>query len=154
MIALDEGGHVNYLIRQIEATRNIRVWYGTEVVDGYGDTALTGFALRCGRSVESVPASALFVLIGARPHTAWLPPTITRDPWGFIVTGTNLLIDGSPPPHWPLQRPPQGFETTIPGVFAVGDVRHGSTKRVASAVGEGSIVVRQVHHYLDTSTGA
>jgi len=91
---------------------------------------------------ESVPAAGLFILIGAEPFTGWLPGAIARDQWGFIVTGPDAA------PRWPLPRAPFPFETTAPGVFAVGDVRHGSVKRVASAVGEGSIAVRLVHDYL------
>ena len=91
---------------------------------------------------ESLPAAGLFILIGAQPFTGWLPGAIARDQWGFIVTGPDAA------PHWPLPRAPFPFETTTPGVFAVGDVRHGSVKRVASAVGEGSIAIRLVHDYL------
>jgi thioredoxin reductase (NADPH) len=84
----------------------------------------------------------LFILIGAQPFTGWLPAAIERDQWGFVLTGPDAA------PHWPLPRVPFPFETTAPGVFAVGDVRHGSVKRVASAVGEGSIAIRLVHDYL------
>ena len=91
---------------------------------------------------ESLPAAGLFVLIGAQPFTGWLPDAIARDQWGFILTGPDA------PPYWPLRRAPFPFETTTPGVFAVGDVRHGSIKRVASAVGEGSVAIRLVHDYL------
>jgi thioredoxin reductase (NADPH) len=89
-----------------------------------------------------VPAAGLFVLIGAEPFTAWLPASVRRDPWGFIPTGPDIA------PHRPPGRPPLLLETTTPGVFAVGDVRHGSVKRVASAVGDGSIAIRLVHEYL------
>jgi thioredoxin reductase (NADPH) len=91
----------------------------------------------------------LFVLIGAQPHTGWLPDTIQRDRWGFVVTGADLLRHSTPPPGWPLERPPMPFESSMPGVFAVGDVRHGSIKRVASAVGEGSVAIQLVHQYLN-----
>ena len=95
-------------------------------------------------------AEALFVLIGAEPHTAWLPDSVLRDPDGFVLTGADPLGPGGPPSGWPLERSPMRFETSVPGVFAVGDVRHGSVKRVASAVGEGSVAVRLLHDYLDT----
>jgi thioredoxin reductase (NADPH) len=91
---------------------------------------------------ESVPAAGLFILIGAEPFTDWLRGEVARDRWGFILTGPDAA------PHWPLARALFPFETTTPGVFAVGDVRHGSVKRVASAVGEGSIAIRLVHDYL------
>jgi len=90
-----------------------------------------------------LPASALVVLIGAVPHTDWLPPHIGRDAHGFIPTGSDLPQDGNPAARWTLPRPPLPLETSMPGVFAAGDVRHGSVKRVASAVGEGSIAAFQ-----------
>ena len=85
-----------------------------------------------------------FVLIGADPHSDWLADTVERDSRGFLVTGSDLV-------HWPLDRPPLPQETSTPGVFAAGDVRHGSVKRVASAVGEGAAAIQQIHHYLATS---
>jgi thioredoxin reductase (NADPH) len=88
------------------------------------------------------------VLIGAAPRTQWLPAAIQRDRWGFVVTGPDLLAGGSPPEAWPLPRQPSFLESSVPGVFAVGDVQHGSVKRVASAVGEGSIAIRMIHDYL------
>ena len=95
-----------------------------------------------------MPATALFVLIGAEPHTDWLPDSIRRDRWGFVLTGSDLFEEGRLPAGWPLERPPMAFETSLPGVFAVGDVRHRSIKRVASAVGEGSVAIRLVHDHL------
>jgi thioredoxin reductase (NADPH) len=140
----------DYLVQELQATPNIAVRYRTETVAGHGDGRLTGLTLkdRTSGATETVPATALFVLIGAEPHTDWLPEAIRRDRWGFVLTGTDLLQDGRPPVGWPLDRPPMLFETSLPGVFAVGDVRHGSIKRVASAVGEGSVAVRLVHEYL------
>ena len=88
------------------------------------------------------------MLIGAEPRTQWLPASIVRDRWGFVVTGTDLLAGGHPPAGWSLPRSPMFLETSLPGVFAVGDVRRGSVKRVASAVGEGSIAIRLVHDFL------
>jgi thioredoxin reductase (NADPH) len=95
-----------------------------------------------------IPAAALFVMIGARPQTDWLPPAILRDPYGYILTGEDLIQHGRPIPDWPLQRSPLMMETSLPGVFAVGDVRHNSLKRVAAAVGDGSIAVQFVHQYF------
>jgi thioredoxin reductase (NADPH) len=140
----------DYLVRELEATGDVTVRYDTEVVDGHGDGRLSGLTLRdrTTGATETVPATALFILIGAEPHTGWLPGTVRRDRWGFVVTGTDLLQDGQPPMGWPLDRPPMPLETGLPGVFAAGDVRHGSTKQVASAVGEGSVAVRLVHEYL------
>ena len=93
-------------------------------------------------------AAALFVLIGAEPRTQWLPGAVRLDQWGFVVTGTDLLHDGRPGKEWPLRRLPMFLESSLPGVFAAGDVRHGSVKRVASAVGEGSIAIRLVHDHV------
>ena len=98
---------------------------------------------------EKVSAYALFLMIGARPHTEWLPPEIARDEAGFVITGQDLLDRDGGRSTWPLRRPPFPLETGIPGVFAVGDVRHGSGKRVASAIGEGSVVVSMVYQYLE-----
>jgi thioredoxin reductase (NADPH) len=142
----------DYLVQEIHAALNITVRLGVEVVDGHGDGRLASLTLRDRQSgaTETVPAAALFVLIGAEPHTGWLPQAIRRDRWGFVVTGADLLQDGTPPPGWPLDRPPMPFESSMPGVFAVGDVRHGSVKRVASAVGEGSVAIQLVHQYLNS----
>jgi thioredoxin reductase (NADPH) len=139
-----------YLVRELEATANLTLRYNTEAVAGHGDGRLSSLTLndRILGATETVPATALFVLIGAEPHTGWLPDTLRRDRWGFVVTGTDLLVDGQPPAGWPLDRPPMPLETSLPGVFAAGDVRHGSTKRVAGAVGEGSVAIRLVHEYL------
>jgi thioredoxin reductase (NADPH) len=95
-----------------------------------------------------VNAVALFVLIGAEPRTQWLPDAVRRDQSGFVVTGTDLLQGGQPDEQWPLRRLPMFLESSLPGVFAVGDVRHGSVKRVAAAVGEGSTAIRLVHDHL------
>ena len=106
--------------------------------------------LACDASGETrqVPASALFIFIGAQPQTEWLDGAVERDERGFILTGQDLLYDGKPPKSWTLDRDPGLLETNVPGVFAVGDVRHGSIKRVASGVGEGSVAIQFVHQYL------
>jgi thioredoxin reductase (NADPH) len=134
----------DYLIRQIEAAPNVEVRYRCEVAGGGGSGHLDQLLLRDRDSgqAELVPAAGLFILIGAQPFTGWLPEAIKRDPWGFILTGPDTGQD------WPLQRAPFLLETTTPGVFAVGDVRHGSMKRVASAVGDGSTAIRLIHDYL------
>jgi thioredoxin reductase (NADPH) len=139
-----------YLITEIDSTPNIAVRYNVALTGGAGTGRLESLTLRDGQSgtTETVPASAVFVLIGAEPRTQWLPDDVERDRWGYVVTGTGLMAGGHPPEHWPLQRPPMLLESSLPGVFAVGDVRRGSVKRVASAVGEGSIAIHLVHDYL------
>jgi thioredoxin reductase (NADPH) len=139
-----------YLLKEIEEAPNIEVRYGTEVVDGGGQGHLEWLTLRDRETGEQskVDASGLFLLIGARPRTEWLPEAIQRDARGYVVTGATLTAPSAPPQSWPLERAPLSLETSVPGVFAVGDVRSGSVKRVASAVGEGSIVVSEVHQHL------
>jgi thioredoxin reductase (NADPH) len=140
----------DYLIKELEAAGNIDIRFNTHVIDGGGEGRLERLVLKDSLSglTETVPAAALFVLIGARPHTDWLPQEIERDQWGFIPTGQDLLHDGRFPQGWHLEHPPLLLETSIPGVFAIGDVRHRSIKRVASAVGEGSVAIKLVHEYL------
>jgi thioredoxin reductase (NADPH) len=140
----------DYLVKEIEALPNLAVSPHTEAVDGHGRGHLEALTLRDNRdgTTRTVPATALFVMIGAEPRTDWLAGTVERDPQGYVLTGHDLLRDGRPPPGWPLDRPPRLFETSLPGVFAAGDVRHRSVKRVASAVGAGAIVVQLVHEYL------
>jgi thioredoxin reductase (NADPH) len=139
-----------YLIREIESAPNIAVRYGVAVTDGAGQSRLEGLTLTDLESgaAETVNAVALFVLIGAEPRTQWLPEAVRRDQSGFVVTGTDLLQGGQPDEQWPLRRLPMFLESSLPGVFAVGDVRHGSVKRVAAAVGEGSIAISLVHDHL------
>jgi thioredoxin reductase (NADPH) len=122
-----------YLLDEISGTDNIEVRLSTEVVDAEGDGRLELIALRTESGVVTEPAGALFILIGAQPRTEWLPPEIERDARGFVTTGSD-------------------FGTTVPGVFAIGDVRAGSVKRVASAVGEGSVVIQRVHQYVESTT--
>ena len=139
-----------YLIDEIDAATNIDVAVGTEVVGGGGDGRLQRLVLadRAAGSRRTVEAAALFVLVGAKPHTGWLPASVARDQWGFVLTGGDL--DGAEQgSRWPLERPPQALESSHPGCFAVGDVRRGSVKRVASAVGDGAVVVVQVHDHLE-----
>ena len=139
-------GMSHYLTREIAATSNIDVRVNTEVIGGSGEGRLQQLVLadRATDEKETVAADALFVLIGADPHTDWLPPDIARDPNGFLLTGDEL--SGSC--NWPLTRRPYSLETSMPGVLAAGDVRRSSVKRVASAVGEGSIAIRLVQSLL------
>jgi thioredoxin reductase (NADPH) len=143
-------GMSDYLITQIASTPNIAVRHNVVVAGGGGTDRLESltFQDRVSGTTETIPATAMFVLIGAEPHTRWLPDHIARDQWGFVVTGTDLLAGAAAPQGWPLPRPPMLLESSLPGVFAAGDVRRGSVKRVAAAVGEGSIVIRLIHDYL------
>jgi thioredoxin reductase (NADPH) len=146
-----EAGMSDYLIKQIHSTPNISVRTTTEVVDAYGGQRLEGLVLeqRETGAREELQAAGVFVLIGAEPRTDWLHGVLERDNRGFILTGADAVSE-----RWPLARPPLPFETSMPGVFAVGDVRHGSVKRVAGAVGEGSVAIGSVHQYLANSDGA
>jgi thioredoxin reductase (NADPH) len=141
----------DYLVKEFQANDAITVRLGTQVVGAGGAGRLEQLTLHDGRTgaTETVPAAALFILIGAQPRTDWLTGTLGRDEHGFILTGPDLLHGGRPSPGWPLDRVPLPLETSLPGVFAAGDVRHRSIKRVASAVGEGSIAIQLVHDYLD-----
>ena len=139
----------DYLIREIDAAPNIDVLYGVQVVDGAGTDRLESLVLedRPTGARRTVPAGGLFVLIGAQPHTEWLGTDVARDQWGFILTGPDL--PGEDDVDWPAGRPPLPHETSLPGVFAAGDVRRGSVKRVASAVGDGATTIPVVHRYLE-----
>ncbi|MFC4692308.1 MULTISPECIES: NAD(P)/FAD-dependent oxidoreductase [Geodermatophilus] len=141
-----DAGMSHYLARQVEGTPGVEVRTGTEVVGGGGDGRLDHLVLRdrASGAEETVSAQALFLMIGARPHTEWLPPAVERDPAGFVVTGPDVSAGAVRA----LGRPPLPLETSLPGVLAAGDARHGSVKRVASAVGEGSIAIRLVHQLL------
>ena len=139
-----------YLIEQIEQTPNIQVWTHAGVAEAHGDTRLEGISVRCSDTdkIERVPANAMFIFIGALPRTDWLAGVVERDDRGFILTGPDLMRNGERPKGWTLERDPFLLETNVPGLFAVGDVRHGSVKRVASGVGEGSVAVQFIHQYL------
>lgn len=142
-------GMSDYLITQLQGTPNVMVRLGTQVTDGHGDTRLRALTLEDldTRRHKQVPTPAVFVMIGAQPHTGWIRDALALDDHGFILTGQDL-----PPARWPLTRAPLPFETSLPGVLAAGDVRYGSIKRVAAAVGEGSVAVGSVHQYLTTTT--
>src|SRR5215471_12348492 len=139
-----------YLIDQIKKTASIEIWAHASVAEVHGETHLEEISFLCSdtNKTERVPATAMFIFIGALPRTEWLASIIERDERGFILTGPDLLRDGQRPKGWPLERDPFLLETSVPGVFAVGDVRHGSIKRVASGVGEGSVAVQFIHQYL------
>jgi thioredoxin reductase (NADPH) len=140
----------HYLIEQIEKTPNIEVRTHTSVVEVHGETHLSEITIQHEGSAEreKLPASSLFIFIGAQPRTEWLDGLIRRDERGFILSGPDLLTEGKRPEGWTLDRDPGLLETNVPGIFVVGDVRHGSVKRVASGVGEGAVVVQFMHQYL------
>lgn len=139
-----------YLIDQIGQTENITVELQTRILEVHGEDHLEAITVACDKSgsVDRIPASSLFIFIGAQPRTEWLDGLIERDQRGFIITGQDLMRDGKRPRGWEADRDPGLLETSVPGVFAVGDVRHGSIKRVASGVGEGSVAIQFVHQYL------
>lgn len=139
-----------YLIEQIKATNNIKVRLSTQVIEALGENQLESITLKNSQTgkVETVPTQALFIFIGAKPNTNWLNDFVLRNKKGFILTGSDLLQSKQRPASWNVNREPFLFETSVPGVFAIGDVRYQSVKRVASAVGEGSVAVRFVHQYL------
>jgi thioredoxin reductase (NADPH) len=141
-----------YLVDRIHDTPNVEVIANSVVVSVRGEGRLESI------TVENVmthdrcefPAAAMFIFIGTAPRTGIVAGLVERDAQGFILTGRDLMIDGRPPRDWPLKRDPFLFETSVPGVFAAGDARKGSGKRVASAVGEGSATVSMIHEYLET----
>jgi len=139
-----------YLIDQIKKTLNIQVQTRSQVVEVHGDTHLEAVSIRGGDNghAKTVPTNLLSIFIGAEPNTDWLSGVVERDERGFILTGADLVRDGKRPAGWQLERNPYWVESSVPGIFAAGDVRHGSVKRVASGVGEGSIAVQFTHQYL------
>jgi thioredoxin reductase (NADPH) len=139
-----------YLIDQVKEMSNIEVWAHGSVAEAHGEMHLEEISILCSdtNKLERVPASAMFIFIGALPRTEWLANVVERDERGFILTGPDLIREGQHPKGWALDRDPYLLETNIPGLFAVGDVRHGSVKRVASGVGEGSVAVQFIHQYL------
>jgi thioredoxin reductase (NADPH) len=139
-----------YLIDQVQRTPNIQLWTHASVAEVHGDKRLEEISVLCSDTdrVERVPANSMFIFIGALPRTEWLAGLVERDDRGFILTGPDLIKAGQRPKSWTPDRDPFLLETNVPGIFAVGDVRHGSVKRVASGVGEGSVAVQFIHQYL------
>jgi thioredoxin reductase (NADPH) len=140
----------NYLVSQIESHEKITIWPHSIVAEVKGDANLEEITIADTTTgdTQTAPAFALFIFIGASPHTDWAADLVRRDPQGFILTGRSLTRSGRRPQGWHLDRDPFFLETSVPGIFAAGDVRHRSVKRVASAVGEGSMAVQFVHQYL------
>src|SRR5690242_3572434 len=147
-----EAGMSQYLVDQIRKTEAIQVELNSHIVEVFGNDRLESISIYCATSgdTQRVQANALFIFIGAAPGTEWLAGIVEREAKGFVLTGPDLLCDGKPPKTWPLERTPWLLETSVPGIFAAGDVRHRSIKRVASGVGEGANAVQFVHQYLST----
>jgi thioredoxin reductase (NADPH) len=139
-----------YLIDQIKQTPNIEVWPQTSVREVHGEQHLEEISVHCSNTgtTDRVPARSLFIYIGALPRTDWLGDLVQRDARGFILSGPDLVRDGKRPQGWTIDRDPSLLESSVPGIFVVGDVRHGSVKRVASGVGEGAVAIQFVHQYL------
>jgi thioredoxin reductase (NADPH) len=139
-----------YLIKQLKETTNIQIEFDSSVVEAHGQDHLEAISVQCtvSNEVNRVPANSLFIMIGAAPNTRWLADIVERDEHGFILSGRDLMREGKRPKGWQVDRDPGLLETNVPGIFVVGDVRHGSVKRVASGVGEGSVAISFVHQYL------
>jgi thioredoxin reductase (NADPH) len=139
-----------YLINQLQETSNVQIEFNSSVVEAHGENHLEAISVHCTSSNDTnkVPANSLFVMIGAAPNTQWLAGMVDRDEQGFILSGSDLMRSGKRPKGWQMDRDPGLLETNVPGIFVVGDVRHGSVKRVASGVGEGSVAISFVHQYL------
>ncbi|MDQ3929497.1 MAG: FAD-dependent oxidoreductase, partial [Chloroflexota bacterium] len=145
-------GMSQYLVEQIGATPNIYVLYNSSVAEVHGTNHLEAISVANAATgeVTMLPTGALFIFIGALPRTEWVSDLLQRDAMGFLLTGPDLMKDGKPPPGWNVRRQPFWLETNVPGIFVAGDVRHRSVKRMATAVGEGSMAVQFVHQYLST----
>jgi thioredoxin reductase (NADPH) len=143
-------GMSEYLVKQIEDMPNIEVRANSGVAEAFGEDHLERLTIKNSATgeEEKVPARSLFIFIGAAPRTEWLDGVVERDERGFILSGPDLMRHGKCPKNWTADREPYLLETSVPGIFVAGDVRHGSVKRVASGVGEGSIAVQFIHQYL------
>jgi len=145
-----------YLVDQIKNTPNIKVRLRTTVVEVHGESRLEAITIfdAAKNQKETLSTNALFIFIGALPHTEWLQNVVQRDDHGFILTGPDLPrgeSNGHFPQGWKLNRDPFWLESSQPGIFVAGDVRHGSVKRVAAGVGEGATAVQFIHQYLSSA---
>ena len=143
-----ESSMSKYLIDEIARESNIEVWTRSRVIEAIGDTRLHQLRIERPDGEQTVKATGLFIFIGAEPKTDWLPPNVLKDERGFVFSGNDLKRCPQFPRQWQLPRDPYLLESSVPGVFVAGDVRHGSIKRAASAVGEGSIAVQFIHQYM------
>jgi len=141
-------GMSQYLVDQIAACPNIEVRFETSITTAHGEGHLAAVSITGPNGDDELPLAAIFVFIGQQPRTEWLEGTVIRDPSGFVMTGAQLIEDGKRPAGWGLDRDPYLLESSLPGIFVAGDVRHRSVKRIASAVGEGAMAVQFVHQYL------
>lgn len=140
----------SYLLDRIMATENVEVLTGATVSEVVGDRRLESIHVDVEGEKRTFATQHVFIFIGATPRSEYVGTMVEKDPAGFILTGPDLLVDGRRPSGWQLDRDPFLLETNVPGIFAAGDVRHTSTKRVAAAVGEGSASVAMIHKYLET----
>jgi thioredoxin reductase (NADPH) len=143
-----ESSMSKYLIDEVARESNIEVWTGSRVVEAIGDTRLQRLRIERPDGEQTVHATGLFIFIGAEPKTDWLPPSVLKDERGFVLSGNDLKRCTQFSRQWQLQRDPYLLESSVPGIFVAGDVRHGSVKRAASAVGEGSIAVQFIHQFM------
>jgi len=141
-----------YLITRIQETLNIEVLTQTVIRQVWGTDRLGALTLGnlASGDTRRVPADAVFIFIGQAPRTQMLADLVARDSQGFVLTGRDVMVDRKRPRNWTADRDPFPYETSLPGVFAAGDARHGSGKRIAAAVGEGSAAISMVHRYLET----
>jgi thioredoxin reductase (NADPH) len=150
--SLAKSGMSRYLSDRIEQTPNIDVWFNSSVVEAMGSDHLEALRIANNRTGEerTTPADDLFIFIGAKPYTTWIRELVALDGAGYVLTGPDIAKAANDAPRWPLPRDAFLLETSVPGIFAAGDVRHQSVKRIASATGEGAMAIQFVHRYLST----
>jgi thioredoxin reductase (NADPH) len=149
---LGRSGMSQYLIDNLAKTENVRVWLNSNVVEALGDEHLEALRIKHTDTgtEEVVPAAGLFLFIGASPFTEWIADRVAVDNQNYLLTGPDIAKARNAAARWPLQREPFWLESSVPGVFVAGDVRHRSMKRIASATGEGAMAIHFIHQYLGT----